>query len=185
MQCSLYNCIAPFRTQYFHFLRSTWCNKRPWNTFIVLGSSFNTFCSLHISFFISLLMYSLFWKVVSVHFCSLHISFLISLLMYSLFWGLVSILFFALYFLPYFSSFSCIISQSILQRHMLKDRRPSTAACPACRATETQELNICTARKKNFVLGWPEQPRQNKGLSYIVQYKNFLKTIFLYSISLS
>jgi hypothetical protein len=55
------------------------------------------------------------------------------------------------------------------QRHTLRDRRSGTTACPACWAMGTNDLKLCTGRKKNillFVLGRPEQPRQNKYLLY-------------------
>jgi hypothetical protein len=57
---------------------------------------------------------------------------------------------------------------SMAQRHILQDRRPSTAACPACWAMGTKEVKKCTStvRKKYFVLGRLEQPGQNKNLLY-------------------
>jgi hypothetical protein len=45
------------------------------------------------------------------------------------------------------------------QRHILRDRRPSTVACPACWAMGTKELKLSTVRKKKFVLGLLKQPR--------------------------
>ncbi len=53
-----------------------------------------------------------------------------------------------------------------MQRHILRDRRSSTAACPACWATGTNELKLCTARKKYFELGRLGQPRQDKNILY-------------------
>jgi hypothetical protein len=51
------------------------------------------------------------------------------------------------------------------QRNTLRDRRPSTAASPpAAGPMGTRELKKCTMRKKYFVLGRLEQPRQNKNL---------------------
>jgi hypothetical protein len=41
------------------------------------------------------------------------------------------------------------------QRHLIRDKRPSTAACPACWSIGTKKL-------KYFVLSRLEQPRQNK-----------------------
>jgi hypothetical protein len=54
------------------------------------------------------------------------------------------------------------------QRHILKDRRPNTAAYPACWAMGTKELKECMfmVKKIYFVLGRPEQPRKNKNLLY-------------------
>jgi hypothetical protein len=37
------------------------------------------------------------------------------------------------------------------QRHILRDKRPSTAACPACWAIGTKKLKKCTVRKKNIL----------------------------------
>jgi hypothetical protein len=50
------------------------------------------------------------------------------------------------------------------EMHILRDRRPSTAACPACWAMWTKELKYCIVRwgKKYFILGRLEQPRQPK-----------------------
>jgi len=50
------------------------------------------------------------------------------------------------------------------QRHILKDSRPSTAACPACWTMGRKGLKRSTARKKYFILGRLKQPRQNKNL---------------------
>jgi len=52
------------------------------------------------------------------------------------------------------------------QRHILRDMRPSTTACPACWATGTNKLEKCTMRKKYFVLDRLEQPRPDKNLLY-------------------
>ena len=49
---------------------------------------------------------------------------------------------------------------------VLKDRRPSAAACPACWAMWTKELKQCTVRKTYSVLGRLEQQGQNKNLLY-------------------
>ncbi len=46
------------------------------------------------------------------------------------------------------------------QRHILRDRWPSAAVCPACWAIGT------IVYSKYFVLGWPEQPRLNKDRLY-------------------
>ncbi len=43
----------------------------------------------------------------------------------------------------------------------LRDRRPSTAACPACWAMGTKELKLCTARKKRF-LYWADKGSQDR-----------------------
>jgi hypothetical protein len=43
-----------------------------------------------------------------------------------------------------------------VQRQTFRDTRPCTTACPM----------QCTVRKTYFVLGWPEQPRQDKRLLY-------------------
>jgi hypothetical protein len=53
------------------------------------------------------------------------------------------------------------------QRHIPRDRRPSTAACSAGWAMGIGDKGIEIAygeRKKYFVLGRLEQPRQNKNL---------------------
>ncbi len=39
------------------------------------------------------------------------------------------------------------------QRHILRDRRPGTTACPGCRAMWTNKAKLCTARKKIFCTG--------------------------------
>ncbi len=52
------------------------------------------------------------------------------------------------------------------QRHILRDRRPGTTACPACWAMGIKELKQCTKRTKIFLLGRLDQPGQNKNLSY-------------------
>ncbi|MFN9899244.1 MAG: hypothetical protein ACK55Z_10725, partial [bacterium] len=52
--------------------------------------------------------------------------------------------------------------QSTEQRHTVRDRRPSTAACPACWAIGTKKLKKCKVREKYAVLGRLEKPRQNK-----------------------
>ncbi len=49
--------------------------------------------------------------------------------------------------------------------YILRDRRPSTAACPAC--TMGTEVEIVYGEEINyFVLGRLDQPRQNKNLFY-------------------
>jgi hypothetical protein len=45
------------------------------------------------------------------------------------------------------------------QRHILRDRRPSTTACPARWAIGTKELKQCTMRKKIF-LDWADWSSQ-------------------------
>jgi hypothetical protein len=45
------------------------------------------------------------------------------------------------------------------QKHILRDRWPSTAACPACKGIE-----IVYGEEKYFALGLLEQPKQNKDL---------------------
>jgi hypothetical protein len=52
------------------------------------------------------------------------------------------------------------------QRHLLRDRRRSTAARPATWAMGTQEVEMCTLRKNYFVLGQLEHSRQDKNLLY-------------------
>ncbi len=53
------------------------------------------------------------------------------------------------------------------QRHILRDRRPSTVTCPARWGQWGQrKWNSVWWGKKYFVLGRPEQPRQNKNLLY-------------------
>jgi hypothetical protein len=39
------------------------------------------------------------------------------------------------------------------QRHLLRDRRPSKAACPVCGAIETRKLKKCSVRKTIFCTG--------------------------------
>ncbi len=48
------------------------------------------------------------------------------------------------------------------QRHILRDRRPSAAAYPACWAMGTRNWNSGRWGKKYFVLGQLEQPRNEK-----------------------
>jgi len=43
-------------------------------------------------------------------------------------------------------------TESLYQRHTLRDRRHSTTACPAC-PMGTKELKKCTARKNKFCTG--------------------------------
>jgi hypothetical protein len=50
--------------------------------------------------------------------------------------------------------------------HIIRDRRPSTEACPACWAIGTKALKKCTVRQIYFVLGRLEKLRQNKNLLY-------------------
>jgi hypothetical protein len=47
------------------------------------------------------------------------------------------------------------------QRHILRDSRPSTTACPACWAmgTDKLKLNYHTVRKNYFILVRPERPK--------------------------
>jgi hypothetical protein len=50
----------------------------------------------------------------------------------------------------------------LLQRNILRDRRRSMPACPACWPIRDK----CTVRKNYFVLGRLEQPRQDQNLLY-------------------
>jgi hypothetical protein len=43
--------------------------------------------------------------------------------------------------------------EDVGQRHILRDRRRSTTACPACWAMGTNEVKLCTVRKKIFCNG--------------------------------
>jgi hypothetical protein len=52
------------------------------------------------------------------------------------------------------------------QRHTLKDRRPSTTACPTCWTMGTKELKYCMVKKEYFVLDQLEQSRQINDLLY-------------------
>ncbi len=52
------------------------------------------------------------------------------------------------------------------QRHLLRDRRPSTTACQACWAMGTNEWNSLCQGKKYNALGRQQQPRQDKNLFY-------------------
>ncbi len=56
----------------------------------------------------------------------------------------------------------CLITRD----HILRDTRPSTAAWPARWAMGTKELKLCMVRKKYFILGRLQQPRQNKSILY-------------------
>jgi hypothetical protein len=51
-----------------------------------------------------------------------------------------------------------------LQRNILIDRRPSTAACPAFWAMGTQELKKCAVREKIFLLGQLEAKADRESL---------------------
>jgi hypothetical protein len=52
-----------------------------------------------------------------------------------------------------------------IAKSLLRDRKPRTAACLACDLGDGSKLiEKCTARKKIFVLGRLEQPRQDKNL---------------------
>ncbi len=70
------------------------------------------------------------------------------------------------------SRFCLCVSRSTLswllrataQRH--GDRRPSTTACPGCWAIGTNIVKKYAVRKIMLVLGWLEQPRQDKSLLY-------------------
>ncbi len=55
------------------------------------------------------------------------------------------------------------------QRHILRDRRPSTDACPAWCSMGVNEFKQCTMRKKIFCT---EQPRQNKNFMYRLDKPN-------------
>ncbi len=51
--------------------------------------------------------------------------------------------------------------QAMLQRHILRDRRPGTTACPGCWASGAHRVKKVAVRKKNyFVLTWRAQQTQ-------------------------
>jgi hypothetical protein len=53
------------------------------------------------------------------------------------------------------------------QRHIRRDRQPSTTACPACRAMRTNKLKQCMEKKNYFFCtGRLEVPRQDTNLLY-------------------
>ncbi len=54
----------------------------------------------------------------------------------------------------------------LYRRHMLRDRRPCTTACPDCWPMGTHKVKKCAARKKIFCTVWLEQPRQDKNSLY-------------------
>jgi hypothetical protein len=71
--------------------------------------------------------------------------------------------------LPSHESLDIIRNQSygdvvFVQRNTLRARRPTTAACQACRALETKELKKCAVMEKYFVFSRLEQSKQNKSL---------------------
>ncbi len=53
-----------------------------------------------------------------------------------------------------------------IQRHILRDRRPSTATCPACWAMGTKKLRKCTANKKIFCAGPFRAAKAEQNLLY-------------------
>ncbi len=61
----------------------------------------------------------------------------------------------------------CPCARLYHQRHILRDRPPSTTACPACWAMGTNKLKQCMV-KKNYIFctGRLEVPRQDKNLLY-------------------
>ncbi len=52
------------------------------------------------------------------------------------------------------------------QRHIFRERRPDTTACPGCGLMGTHKVKKCAGRKRYFVLCWLEQPRQVENLLY-------------------
>ncbi len=72
------------------------------------------------------------------------------------------------------------------QRHILRDRRPSTTACLGFWAMGTYKVKKCAVRKKKyFVLRWWEHQRQDKNLFYLHDEPNKPEKgpYHLYSIS--
>jgi hypothetical protein len=61
----------------------------------------------------------------------------------------------------------CIVLYVTPQRHLLRERRRGTTACPACWATmRATEVKQCTVRNKIFVLGRLKHPKQDKNLLF-------------------
>ncbi len=60
-------------------------------------------------------------------------------------------------------TFSAMVHRSD-QRHLLRDRRRGTTACPACWAMGTNEVKKCTVRKKVLYCRLVQQPRREKHL---------------------
>jgi hypothetical protein len=58
-----------------------------------------------------------------------------------------------------YSDLCCI--HGFIQRHILRDRRPSTAACPACWAMGPKEMKIVHGEEKN-ILYWAEKISQGR-----------------------
>ncbi len=57
-----------------------------------------------------------------------------------------------------------VCTSTFIRDHILRDRLPSTAACPACWVMRTKELKQCTVRKKLFCTEPTRAAKQNKNV---------------------